>query len=105
MTSRFERDVRAIEVLLRIAEQHFHLHEGGLRQENKSQPVASYRGMVCLLAADAGYPFHVIANAIYRDPGTVRSSRNKAAERCASGDRWWLENKATLVDLWEDALG
>lgn len=105
MLSRFERDVKAIEVLLRTAEQHFHLWDGALRQENQSQPMSSYRAMVCLLAADAGYPYAIIGAALYRDPSTARSGRNKAAERCASEDRWWLENKGTLFDLWEDALG
>lgn len=105
MSSRFAREVEALEALLTVAEQRFHLWQGALRSDEKYHPLVNYRMLVCLVAADAGYDYNRIASVLYRDPTSVRYARNKAAQHVVSEQRWWLENKAVLIDLWEDALG
>ena len=103
-TTRFTRDVEALETLLRVAEQHFGLWANALRSEDQHQPVTSYRNLVSFIAREAGYSYPLIADVMYHDHTTTRYQRNRAADAIDHKHRWWTDNLIALRVAWSKAL-
>jgi hypothetical protein len=103
-TTRFARDVEALETLLRVAEERFGLWEGALRSEDQHQPVTSYRNLVSFIAREAGYSYTLIADVLYHDHTTARYQRNRAADAVDRKHRWWTDNLVALRAAWSEAL-